>query len=303
MNKLWITGGTGFFGSHIAERLGARAIVTTRKEIDLLDKRKVEEFVRNGDFTQIVHAAGYVGGMQLMKSDPERMYEENFRMGQNVLEAAASKGGMHVALIGTALCYPEDAPVPTPESALFKGELQRDTAAYAQSKLDLLEFARERKIPHTYLIFTNMFGPRNHLEPERSNVIASLFLRAMRAKRQNEEALTVWGTGDETRDFLYVEDAARAVEMALDKKWGEEVLNLGSGRETSIAELARLICDIVDFRGKLVFDPSKGGGASRRCLDASRAEQELGFKATTSLEDGLQRTNIWIEQTLSQQDA
>jgi len=255
----------------------------------------VEEFVRNGDFDQIVHAAGFVGGMQLMKSEPERMYGENFRMGQNVLNAASKRGNVRVTLIGTALCYPEGAPVPTPESEVFKGNLHGDAAAYAQSKLDLLTVAREREAPHTYLIFTNMFGPGNHLEPERSNVIASLFLRAEIAKRQNDRTLTVWGTGSETRDFLYVEDAARALEISLKENADGEVFNIGSGKETTIRELAERICEIVGFDGELVYDPSKGGGANRRCLDMMKTEKYLGFKATTSLEDGLKKTYAWIK--------
>lgn len=294
MGKVWITGGTGFFGRHIAARLGDRAIVTNREELDLLDVGAVTEFVGRGDFKEIVHAAGFVGGMQLMKNEPVRMFDKNFRMGENLINAAVRKGGMHVVLIGTALSYPEESPIPTPETALFQGDLQKDTAAYGEAKLALLKLAREKALAFTYLIPTNMYGPGNHLEPERSNVIASLFLRVVNAQQNNELEFVVWGEGTETRDFLYVEDAAQAVQMSLERKPNGEVLNLGSGKETSIAELAQLICSIVGFKGKLVFDPSKGGGAKRRCLDPRRAEQVLGFKATTSLEVGLRKAFDWI---------
>lgn len=294
MGKVWITGGTGFFGSHIAACLGDRAIVTARNELDLLDVRAVTEFVEKGGFKQIVHAAGFVGGMQLMKNEPVRMFDENFRMGENLLKAAAAKDDMHIVLIGTALSYPENFPIPTPETALFQGDLQKDTATYGEAKLALLKLAREKALAFTYLIPTNMYGPGNHLEPERSNVIASLFLRVVNAQQNNELEFVVWGEGTETRDFLYVEDAAEAVQQSLDKQPKGEVLNIGSGKETSIAELAQMICKIVGFDGKLIFDPSKGGGAKRRCLDPKRAEQELGFKAKTSLEVGLRKTFDWI---------
>lgn len=299
MDQVWITGGTGFFGTHIAKRLGSSVRITTRSEVDLLDRVAVERFLQSGNFKQIVHAAGFVGGMQFMKRQPKRMYDENFRMGENIIKSASEKSGIHLVLIGTGLCYPENAPVPTSESSLFKGELQPDTAAYAQAKLDLLTLAQESPIlSFTYLIHTNMFGPGNHLEPERSNVVASLILRAIEAKRDNRETLTVWGTGDETRDFLYVEDAANAVELALKQDCRNEVINVGSGKEISISELAKVVCDTVGFEGKIVYDPSKGGGAARRCLDTSKAEKLLRFKATTSLDDGLKRTYEWIRKRI-----
>lgn len=295
MDKVWITGGTGFFGSHIAARLGDRAIVTSRDEVDLLDDSVVRRFVERSDFKKIVHAAGFVGGMQLMKSEPKRMFEENVRMGENLLDAVEKVGDSHVVLIGTALSYPEHSPIPTPESALFQGPLQEETAAYGEAKLQLFKLACERGIGFTYLIPTNMYGPRNHLEPERSNVIASLLQRATDAHRKGERELVVWGDGQEIRDFLFVEDAARAVQMALEKEPNGGVFNLGSGRETTIAELAQKICEIVGFEGRLAFDSSKGGGARRRCLDTTKAVKELGFKATTSLEFGLRKTFDWIK--------
>ena len=297
----WITGGSGFFGSRIAARLGSRALVTRRSDVDLLDDAATKRFVQMGSFDRIVHAAGFVGGIGLNRDHPGRMAVENLRMGLNVLEAAATRPGIHVVIISTVCVYPEAAPIPTAEDAIFEGYPSEVTAFYGIAKRTLLTVAeglrREHGLSYSYLIPTNLYGPGDHFEEAKSHVVPGLIKRAVEATRSGAPELVVWGDGSQRRDLLYVEDAAAAVEAALERRVPGGVYNLGSGRETSIAELATTISRLVGFAGQLVWDPQKPAGAPRRALDASRARRELGFEATTPLEEGLRRTIAWYLET------
>jgi GDP-L-fucose synthase len=180
---------------------------------------------------------------------------------------------------------------------MFDGFPSEVTSFYGIAKRTLLTLAeglrREFQLSYTYVIPTNLYGPGDHFEEEKSHVVPALIKRAIAAKESGAEKLVVWGDGSQTRDLLYVEDAAGGIERALDSKFDGGVFNLSSGRETSIRELAETICRIVGFEGKLVWDATKPGGAPRRALDATRAQSELGFKAKTSLEEGLRRTIDW----------
>ncbi len=294
--KIWITGGTGFFGRHIAARLGGGALATSSREVDLLDRDATERFVARGDFDTIVHAAGFVGGIGLNQQHPGRMGTDNLRMGLNVLEAAA-RHRCHVVVVSTVCVYPEHAPIPTPESAIFDGAPSEVTSFYGIAKRTLLTIAeglrREHGLSYTYVIPTNLYGPGDHFEDERSHVVPALVKRALAAVAEGADELTVWGDGTQTRDLLYVEDAARGVERALARSTCGGVFNLSSGKETTVRELAETICRLVGFRGRLAWDVSKPGGAPRRALDPARARAQLGFEATTSLEDGLRRMIAW----------
>jgi GDP-L-fucose synthase len=300
---IWITGGAGFFGRAIAAQLGSRARVTRRAEVDLLDLEATCRFVEGGGFDGVVHAAGFVGGIGLNQAHPGRMASENLRMGLNLLEAAARRRGLHVVIVSTVCVYPEAAPIPTPETAMFDGFPSEVTSFYGLAKRMLLTVAeglrRESGLSYTYLVPTNLYGPGDHFEEEKSHVVPALIQRAVAARDQGAGELVVWGDGSQTRDLLYVEDGARGVEKALDRARSGGVYNLSSGRETSIRELAETICRLVGFAGRLVWDPTKPGGAPRRALDPGKARRELGFAATTGLEDGLRRTISWYADTKS----
>lgn len=300
--ELWITGGGGFFGRAIAAHLGPRARVTGRAEVDLLDFAASRRFIEAGGFDTIVHAAGFVGGIGLNQAHPGRMAADNLRMGLNVLEAAARRGGMHVVIVSTVCVYPEKAPVPTPETSMFDGYPSEVTSFYGLAKRSLLTLAeglrREHGLSYTYLVPTNLYGPGDHFEDEKSHVVPALIKRAMAAAGSGAAELVVWGDGTPTRDLLYVEDAARGVEQALDRaRASGQVYNLSSGRETSVRELAETICRLVGYTGRLVWDPGKPGGAPRRALDPGKARRELGFEARTGLEEGLRRTISWYADT------
>lgn len=301
-DTIWITGGGGFFGPHIAKRLGGRALVTARAEVDLLDRASTSDFVNGGRFTSIIHAAGFVGGIGLNQEHPGRMAADNLRMGLNLLEAAARRGGMHVVIVSTVCVYPEKAPIPTPERVMFDGFPSEVTSFYGLAKRTLLTLAeglrRELGLSYTYVIPTNLYGPGDHFEDEKSHVVPALIKRAVAARDARSPELVVWGDGSQTRDLLYVEDAAIGIEAALDRSSAGGVYNLSSGVETSIRQLAETICRLVGFEGELIWDASKPGGAPRRALDPAKARAELGFEARTGLEEGLRRTIQWyLERT------
>jgi GDP-L-fucose synthase len=295
--EIWITGGTGFFGRHVAAVLGDRACATGKSEVDLLDFGAVREFARRGQFRTIVHAAGFVGGVQLMAANQDRMYEENVRMGQHVIQAAAEQG-LRLLLIGSAACYSQAAPIPTAEEWLFEGEVDENSRGYAEAKRRLLAMAGEVEGQKGYsyccLVPATMYGPGLALEPSRSNVIAGLTLRALESARSGSADLEVWGTGEDTRDFLFVEDAVEAAERALERWHPREAFNIGSGRETPIRDLAGMVAKEAGFAGELVFRPSGSATVSRRVLEVEKAGRDLGFRARTSLGDGLKKTVAWI---------
>lgn len=295
--KVWVTGGSGFFGKHIVHRLGERAVLTRSTEVDLLDFESTRKFIEGNDFPFIIHAAGFVGGIGLNKDHPGRMGTDNLRMGLNLLEAAAKAGNKHVVIVSTVCVYPENAPIPTPESSIYDGFPSEVTSFYGLAKRTLLSLAeglrREFELSYTYVIPTNLYGPGDHFEEEKSHVVPALLKRALETKESGQSELVVWGDGSQTRDLLYVEDAAEAVVSALDPAFNGEVFNLSSGRETSVKELAETICRIVDFPGALVWDSTKPGGAPRRALDPAHSRAMLGFESKTTLEVGLKRTLEW----------
>lgn len=297
--QIWVTGGTGFFGRHIAKRIGERAIVTGSKDVDLLDFGQVEAFLREHPVESIVHAAARVGGIHFHLAHPGQVAADNLRMGLNVLEAASQIDLPHVILISSACVYDDATPIPMPETAIHQGSPGGPTGPYGVAKRTLHVVAkalrRERSLPYTVLVPINLYGPGDHFEEDRSHVVPALLKRSMEAQAGGSPELVVWGDGTATRDFLYVEDAAEAVELAVEMGPSAEEFNLSSGRETSIRELAETICQVVGYEGRLVFDPSKPGGSPRRALDPAKAAEILGFRARTSLEEGIQKTVDWLE--------
>lgn len=298
MGNLLITGATGFFGKHLVQ-LAADVphLAPTSSDLNLLRFDGMAEWFSQNQIDTIIHAAGFVGGIGLNKAHPGRMAADNLRMGLNVLEAAAKAGGIHVVVVSTICIYPEDASVPTTESQVYEGFPSEVTSFYGLAKRELLSLAeglrREFGLSFTYIIPTNLYGPGDHFDEAKSHVVPALLRRALEAKEAGAEEIVVWGDGSQTRDLLYVEDAAKGVLLATDRKLNGEVLNLSSGRETSVKELAETICRTVGFGGRLVWDVDKPGGAPRRALDGSRAASKMGFRAETSLEEGLERTLHW----------
>jgi GDP-L-fucose synthase len=246
----------------------------------------------------VIHLAAAVGGIGANREHPGWFSYANTMMGANVLEGARLHGVGKVVVIGTVCVYPARAPVPTSESEMFAGFPAEDTAPYGVAKRNVwmmgVAYRRQYGLPVVFLIPTNLYGPRDHFEEHRSHVIPALIRRFVEAREQNLPRVVVWGDGTATREFLYVDDAARAIADALERYDRPEPLNLGTGEEVSIRELAERIRRLTGYSGDLVWDADKPSGAPRRSLSVERLRRELGFRAETDLETGLARTIDWF---------
>ncbi|HEX2542295.1 MAG TPA: NAD-dependent epimerase/dehydratase family protein [Caldimonas sp.] len=295
-----VTGGHGFLGRCIVRQLGDTPHLAPRSaELDLLDGGAVARYLDCHGVTKIVHAAGFVGGIGLHRRHPGRVAAENLVMGVNLLRAAAALPvPAHVVIVSTVCAYPEAAPIPTPEAALYDGYPSPDTAAYGLAKRELHSLAgalaEEFGLSYSYVIPTNLYGPEDHFDEARSHVVPALIRRAHEARSRGDASLVVWGDGSATRDLLYVDDCARGLLLALERPEARgEVINLGSGEEVSIRVLAETVCRVVGFEGRLEWDASKPQGAPRRALDPAKARRLLDFTPRVSLEDGLRRAADW----------
>ncbi|MBL1151195.1 MAG: NAD-dependent epimerase/dehydratase family protein [Armatimonadetes bacterium] len=300
--ELWITGGSGFLGKYLAAvETGSPVICTRSSEVDLLDLDAVCGFLRQGRIRKIIHAAGFVGGIGLNLEHPGRMATDNLRMGLNVLEAAARQGACRVVIVSTVCVYPERASVPTKETEMFDGFPSEVTSFYGIAKRTLLTVAeglsREFGLEYSYVIPTNLYGPGDHFEEEKSHVIPALIRRVVEAKESGQDEVVVWGDGTQTRDLLFVEDAARGIHLALQDRALGQVFNLGSGQEVSVRQMAETICELVGYPGRLTWDTTKPGGAPRRALDPGKAQELLGFEPRIGIREGLGKTIEWYLQS------
>ena len=295
-----VTGGHGFLGRWIVRELGARPhLAPKRSELNLLDGAATARYLEVNRITQVIHAAGFVGGIGLHREHPGRVASENLLMGVNLLRAAAERAQpCHVVIVSTVCAYPEFAPIPTPEDALYDGFPAKDTAAYGLAKRELHSLAgalsAEFGMTYSYVIPTNLYGPGDHFDDKMSHVVPALIRRAHDARQAGAESIVVWGDGTATRDQLFVEDCARGLVLATDRVESRgEIINLGSGHEVTIRSLAETICRHVGYRGRLEWDATKPQGARRRALHPDKARRLLGFEARTSLDEGLRKTIDW----------
>lgn len=305
--RVVVTGGAGFLGSHLLEKLrerGARNVFAPRSaEFDLRDRQACREVVRNRDV--VIHVAAKVGGIGYNLEHPGELFYENIIMGVQMMEEARLAGVEKFVAIGTVCAYPKYSPTPFREENLWNGYPEETNAPYGLAKKMLLVQAQAYRSQYgfnaIYLIPVNLFGPRDNFNPKFSHVIPALIGRAFEAKLRNAPYLEVWGTGSSTREFLYVEDAAEAIVMATEQYDKKEPVNLGSGREISIAELVDVICVMVGYKGEIRWNKAKPDGQPKRRLDTSRAFAEFRFKATTPFTTGLKKTISWYFETLEKQ--
>ena len=296
-----ITGGAGFLGRAVRRTLEARGATQVHappsRDHDLTRQEDVEKVFAEVAPDIVIHLAARVGGIGVNRRRPADLYVSNLLMGTYILEEARRRGTEKTVLLGTICAYPAFAPMPFKEESLWDGYPEPTNAAYGVAKKALLVHAQANRAQYgqqaIYLLPTNLYGPGDKFNPEVSHVIPALIKKCVEAKAAGAGAIEVWGTGSATREFLYVDDAAEGIVRATERYGGAEPVNLGSGQEVAIKELAETIASLVGFEGELRWDASKPDGQARRRVDTTRARELFGFEATTSLEDGLRATIDW----------
>lgn len=294
--RVLVTGGAGFLGSHVVQCLnenGAEHIFVPRScSYDLRDRQNCAAAVRDIDI--VVHLAAKVGGIGLNQEKPGELFYDNLIMGAQLMEQARLAGVEKFVAVGTVCCYPKFTSVPFREETLWDGYPEETNAPYGLAKKMLLVQSQAYRAQYgfnsIFLLPVNLFGPRDNFDPHSSHVIPALIKKIFDAFINDEKKITVWGTGSATREFLFVEDAARGICLAAEKYDGYEPVNLGSGFEISIRDLVNLIAKLTGFDGKIEWDTSKPDGQPRRCLDVGKAKEKFGFAAKTDFEEGLRKT-------------
>ena len=301
--KILLTGGHGFLGKHVFSELSKREpaeiFIPHSETLDLRERKNCQKAVKNKDV--VIHLAGKVGGIGFNQKCPGEIFYDNLIMGVELMEAARKEGAEKFIVAGTICAYPKFSPVPFKEEHLFTGYPEETNAPYGLAKLMLLvqaqAYRQQYEFNTIYLLIVNLYGHGDNFDPEASHVIPALIKKIYEAIRLDKEFIEVWGSGKTSREFLYVEDAARAIVLATEKYDKPEPVNIGAGFETTIKELAEKICSIMNYRGEIRWDLSKPDGQPRRCLDVSKAEKEFGFKAETDFENGLRKTIDWFYST------
>jgi GDP-L-fucose synthase len=296
VTKVLVTGGGGFLGSHLVERLrseGHDVVVGRRQEYDLTRWDDAERLFEDAGPRLVFHLAAEVGGIGANRANPGRYWYANLMMGAHVLELARLQEVDKVVNVGTVCVYPKHAPVPFREEDLWNGYPEETNAPYGTAKRALLvgtqAYREQYGINGIYVMPTGLYGPRDNFDLETSHVIPAL----VRKMIESPEEIVLWGDGSPTREFLYVDDCVEALVRAADRYDGPEPVNLGSGEEISIRDLAELVAELTGFEGTIAWDTSRPNGYPRRKLDTSRAEQLFGFKAQTPLREGIERTVAW----------
>jgi GDP-L-fucose synthase len=302
--RVLLTGGGGFFGSFIRERLEreqpALLLSPRKSELDLRDGRAIRAYLELEKPDLIIHAAAIVGGIGANREHPGSFFYDNAIMGIQLIEEARRAGVGKFVCLGTICAYPKFTPVPFREEDLWNGYPEETNAPYGIAKKALLvqlqAYRQEYGFDGIFLLPVNLYGPRDNFDLETSHVIPAMIRKFVEARDGRHEEVTLWGDGSPTREFLYVEDAAEGVILAAERYDAAEPVNLGSGRQIRIGDLARTIAEKVGYRGRIVWDTTKPNGQPRRLLDVSRAESRFGFRAATSFDEGLTKTIAWYEQ-------
>lgn len=297
--RVVVTGGSGFLGGHLVRRLreeGAVVRAPSSRECDLLQPEAARRLLQ-GDVDAVFHLAARVGGIGANRSSPGTFFRDNLLLGLHVLEACRHHGIRRLVQVGTVCSYPKITPVPFREECLFDGFPEETNAPYGIAKRALLvgsrAYEQEFGLRPVNLLLLNLYGENDHFDLETSHVIPALIRKTIEAKEEGREVVEVWGDGSPTRGFLYVGDAAEGISRAALRATTSEPVNLGAPGEISIRDLASLIGELLEYRGTFRFDASKPGGQPRRALDCAKAERLFGFRATTSMRDGLRRTIDW----------
>jgi len=300
-DKIFIAGHRGIVGSALVRRLEAERftnlLTRDRSHLDLSDESAVAKFFAEARPDIVILAAANVGGIKANNDFPVEFLLDNLRIQNNVIRSAYQTGVRKLLFLGSSCIYPKLAPQPIPESALLTGPLESTNEPYAIAKIAGIKlcqaYTREYGTNFISVMPTNLYGPNDNFDLETSHVLAALLRKAHEAKSRNENKLIVWGTGESRREFLHVDDLAAACLLLLEKYDSAEIINIGSGEDVTIRELAKLVCDVVGFDGELVWDKTKPDGTPRKLLDVTRI-RVLGWQPTIPLRKGIEQTHEWF---------
>jgi GDP-L-fucose synthase len=303
--RVLLTGGGGFLGSFIRRRIEERkpeALFAPRKaELDLRDAYATRRYLADTRPNLVIHGAAVVGGIGANRLHPGSFFYDNAIMGIQLIEESRKANVEKFVCLGTICAYPKYTPVPFREDELWNGYPEETNAPYGIAKKSLLVqlqgYREEYGFNGIFLLPVNLYGPRDNFDLETSHVIPAMIRKFIEARDRGDAAVVLWGDGSPTREFLYVEDAADAIVTAAERYDKSDPVNIGAGEEHRISDLARLIAEKTGFRGEIVWDTTRPNGQPRRKLDVTRAEREFGFRATTSLDEGLRRTIEWYRST------
>jgi GDP-L-fucose synthase len=299
--RIMVTGGAGFLGSHVVDRFikqGCTDLIIPRsRDYDLRDSAVATSLLKNTKPDMVVHLAASVGGIGANRKYPGTLFYDNAAMGIHLIEAARLAQVEKVIICGTICSYPKFTSVPFNEEALWDGYPEETNAPYGLAKKMLLvqsqAYRQQYGFNSIFLLPVNLYGPRDNFDLESSHVIPAFIRKCVEAKEKGEQQIYAWGSGKATREFLYVEDAAEAIVMAAEKYDGAEPVNIGTGNEIKIKDLASLVAKKAGFTGEIIWDSTKPDGQPRRCLDVTKSKSLFGFEARTTLEGGLQKTIDW----------
>jgi len=301
--RILITGGAGFLGKHVVKKLekkGYKEIFVPRsKDYNLVEMEAVKRLYQEAKPDIVIHLAARVGGIGANMRNPGSFFYQNLMMGVQMMEQGRLFGVEKFVAIGTICAYPKFTPVPFKEEDLWNGYPEETNAPYGLAKKMFLVQSQAYRCQYgfnsIYLLPVNLYGPEDNFDPDSSHVIPALIKKVFDARDKGERSIVVWGSGNPTREFLYVEDAAEGIVLATEKYNKADPINLGAGFEISIRELAGLICELAGFDGEIEWDVSKLDGQPRRCLDTSKAKEEFGFEARTDFRKGLRKTIEWYK--------
>jgi GDP-L-fucose synthase len=307
--RILLTGGAGFLGSHIVKNLihkrgvsKSQITVPRSKDFDLKSWESCQTVTKGADI--VIHLAARVGGIGFNQKFPGTLFYDNMMMGAQLMEASRLEGVEKFVQVGTVCSYPKYTPAPFKEEYLWDGYPEETNAPYGIAKKSLLVMAQAYRQQYgmniIYLVPVNLYGPRDNFDLESSHVMPALIRKFSEAVGEGKKEVVVWGTGNVSREFLYVEDAAEGIALATEKYDKPDPVNLGTGREITIKELVNLVAKLTGFNGKIIWDNSKPNGQPRRCLDTSRAKREFMFEARTDLISGLKKTIDWYKNEFQQ---
>ena len=300
--RIVVTGGSGFLGTHTVAALRAagceHVFVPRSRDYDLTREEAVARLFADTRPQVVIHLAARVGGIGANRANPGKFFYENLMMGALVMEHARRADVAQLVNVGTVCSYPRVVPVPFRETSLWDGYPEPTNAPYGLAKKMMLvqgsAYRQQYGLRSIFLLPTNLYGPGDATDAESSHVIPALIGKCLDAIERDEPRIVCWGDGSASREFLYVEDCARAIVLATARYDGEEPVNVGTGSECRIADLLALIAELTGFRGSIAWDSSMPNGQPRRCLDVSRAAEHFGFRAAIELRDGLGRTIEWM---------